>query len=107
MRKLLPMVAVLALSAAWAAPAPAQFSLTSLSGSSTPQTSANLPTTTSVTQMLPKYNINQAMQGGGTGSRNFNFAKMLPNFSYINNRWPLNIGRSQVPAPATINPTRK
>jgi hypothetical protein len=106
-RKLLPMVAVLALAAAVAAPARAQFSLTNLTGSSTPQTSASLPTTAGITQMLPKYNINNTMQAGAASSRTFNFAKMLPNFSSISNRWPLNLGRSQIPASATINPSRK
>jgi hypothetical protein len=98
-RKLLPIMAVAVLGFALVGPAPAQFSLTSLTGGSTkaPTTSSSLPTTVGVTQMLPKYNINQMMPNGPGNARTFNFAKMLPNFSFVSSRWPLKTGSSQIP----------
>ena len=101
MRKLLPMAAVL-LAAALVVPAPAQFSLSSSNGPP-----AQLPTTLlprpapidqmlpkyNISQSLPKYNINQMLAAGKTNPRTFNFAKMLPNFSFINNRLPPKLGQ--------------
>ncbi len=96
MRRVWPMAVVLALGVA--APLSAQFSLTSLS--------ARTPTTTSavqsqagvgVTQMLPRLNPSSALINA-PNSRIFNFSRMLPNFSFTNNRWPIQTGRSQIPA---------
>jgi hypothetical protein len=104
-RKLLPLMAVAVLGIALVGPAPAQFSLT---GGSTqpPLTSSSLPTTVGLTQMLPKYNMNQMLPGGPQSARTFQFSKMLPNFSYISNRWPLKTGSSQFP-PQVIGKTKK
>jgi hypothetical protein len=98
-RKLLPLMAVAVLGFALVGPAPAQFSLTSLTGGSTkaPTTSSSLPTTVGMTQMLPKYNISQMMPGGPGSGRTFQFSKLLPNFSYVSSRWPLKTGSSQFP----------
>ena len=108
MRKLLPMMAVAVLAFGMAGPVPAQFSLGGGTGGGLP-TSSSLPTTVSMNQMLPRYNINQAMLNGQGGSRTFNFAKMLPNFNYISSRWPLKTGQSQIPPGAYggFNTTKK
>jgi hypothetical protein len=97
MRKVLPMVAVLAVTAAAVVPAPAQFSLSSLTGGSTktpttatpttPATTSLLNNTTNISRMLPTYNLtnlNQSVLRTGPNPRQFNFASMLPNFSFIN-----------------------
>jgi hypothetical protein len=114
-RKILPMAAVLALVAAAVVPAPAQVTLSSLTGSSakTPTTAtpsnattgAMLSSAANISQMLPKYNlsnINQAVLKSGPNPRQFNFTKMLPNFSFINKSLPTKAGKLP-PSPTVSN----
>jgi hypothetical protein len=90
------MAAVLALGVA--GPLAAQFSLTSSSGAKTTNTTnMTVPQTVNINQMLPKMNINSALIAPQGNSRQFDFSKLLPNFSFINNRWPIRIGQSQFP----------
>jgi hypothetical protein len=98
-RKLWPLAVVLALGAA--TPLAAQLSLTSFSGSRGKQTTSPPPTaqTVGVTQMIPKINVNNALVHSPNAPRPFSFSQVLPNFSWINSRWPLNVGRSQTPVP--------
>ena len=68
-------------------PADAQVSLTSLGASNTgkfnPVMPATAPTTTSLAQMMPKINPSTAMMLKQPNPRNFDFRKMLPNFSFL------------------------
>jgi hypothetical protein len=97
-RKLWPLAAVLALGAV--TPLPAQVSMTTFSGTrgTNPQASIPVGQTAGINQMLPTININNALMSRPGGPRAFDFSKMLPNFSFINNRWPLNVSQPQVPA---------
>jgi hypothetical protein len=79
-------------------PLQAQISLSSLNGSSKMPSSVAPPGTVTMAQMLPRLNPNSALIAPVNNSRTFNFSKLLPNFSFINNRWPLQTGRSQYPA---------
>ena len=99
MRKLWLLAAILALGVAGRLAA--QFSLTSASGTKTTTktntaTSA-VPQTVNINQMLPKVNANSALIATQGNSRQFDFKKLLPNFSFINNRWPIRTGQSQFP----------
>ena len=48
-----------------------------------------------INAMLPKVNINQAIPGQQQNSRTFNFSKMLPNFSFLQNPFQAKRGYSQ------------
>jgi hypothetical protein len=89
---------VAALSLGIVAPLPAQFSLNSLSGGSAKTLNIPVPSSVSLNQMIPKLSTSSALIATQGNNRMFNFSKLLPNFSYISNRWPLQTGRSQIPA---------
>jgi hypothetical protein len=112
-RKVLPMAAVLAWAAA-VVPAPAQVTLSSLTGgsakapttSSTPTTATLLTNAANMSQMLPKYNLNGINKGvlaSTANPRQFNFAKMLPSFSFLKKGPPTKAG-GVTPAPQLKNP---
>jgi hypothetical protein len=79
------------------APLSAQFAMTSSTGGGSTSSAATRVQTVNVNQMLPKMNINQALVAPNGSSRSFDFTKLLPNFSFVNNRWPLKTGSSQIP----------
>jgi hypothetical protein len=87
-------IAVVAVVGALAATVEAQngVSLTTYNGGNAAKATTISPfNKVSVAQMLPKVNTAQALGVSPLNqSRIFPFAKMLPNFSFLNNRWPLN-----------------
>ena len=48
--------------------------------------------------MLPNINVNRALIAPNNTSRKFDFSKLLPNFGYVNNRFPTQRAGSQIDA---------
>ena len=83
-------------------PLSAQVQFTSLNastGGKTTTTTPIVPQTVGVPQMLPQMNVSRALIAPQGNARQFDFSKLLPNFSFINGRWPIRPGHSQVPRP--------
>jgi hypothetical protein len=99
MRKMLPLAAVLILS--MTATAPAQFTdngATISNGLNTNAAASAVPTV-GLGQMIPKLNGAQMLGSPLNAQKSFNFAKMIPNFSWMRSKlWPIATPTSQYPS---------
>ena len=96
MRRFWLLAAALALG--FVGPASAQFAVGTSNGAKTATPFSPQPV--DVTRMLPQNNVNRAFISPQGNARTFDFSRLLPNFSFTNNRWPLQRGYSQVPRPS-------